>query len=436
MTPRWTTRFFLFCVTLASAPIALADWPNYRGPTSDGVAPPSEIAPPIEWSETENVAWKTPLPYSGWSTPVIADGRVWLTTATEGGKDFFVLCIDAESGEVLLDKPLFHCDEPEPLGNGMNGYASPSAVVETGRAYVHFGSYGTACLDSSSGDVLWTRDDLPCRHFRGPGSSLLLHGDLLVLTMDGIDLQYLVALNKRTGETVWKTDRTADWNDLGPDGLPYEGGDLRKAYSTPIVAAARGGEQLISVGAKAAYGYDPATGEELWKVAHESQGAAPRPLYADGTAYLCTGFGKTELLAINTAGRGDVSETHVAWRSIRGIPNLPSPILADGRIYLLNDRGVLSCVSIDDGEEVWRQRLPGEYVSSPILIGDLIYCCNNEGTTAVVRIGEEPEIVAENRLDDGFMASPATSDGALFLRTKTHLYRIAKPPAPASSASN
>ncbi|MCA9261332.1 MAG: PQQ-binding-like beta-propeller repeat protein, partial [Planctomycetales bacterium] len=292
----------------------------------------------------------------------------------------------------------------------------------------------TACLDSGSGEEIWRREDLPCRHYRGPGSSPLLHGDLLVLTMDGVDQQYLVALDKHSGETVWKTDRSAEWDDWGPDGLPFNEGDLRKAYSTPIVAATSTGEQLISVGAKAAYAYDPATGDELWKVAHGGQGVAPRPLYHDDIAFLCTGFGATEMLAIRTDARGLVGESHIAWRSIRGVPQLPSPILHDGAIYLLGDRGVLTCISEATGEEVWRLRVPGEYVSSPVLAGGRIYCCNTEGVTAVVDLGDleaagEPTIVAENKLDAGFMASPAVVDGDLILRTKTHLYRIHAEPA-------
>lgn len=194
------------------------------------------------------------------------------------------------------------------------------------------------------------------------------------------------------------------------------------------------GEQLISVGAKAAYAYDPATGDELWKVAHGGQGVAPRPLYHDDIAFLCTGFGATEMLAIRTDARGLVGESHIAWRSIRGVPQLPSPILHDGAIYLLGDRGVLTCISEATGEEVWRLRVPGEYVSSPVLAGGRIYCCNTEGVTAVVDLGDleaagEPTIVAENKLDAGFMASPAVVDGDLILRTKTHLYRIHAEPA-------
>ncbi|MCH5376247.1 MAG: PQQ-binding-like beta-propeller repeat protein, partial [Planctomycetes bacterium] len=249
---------------------AWADWPQFRGPTGDGLAttPGSDkkIGLPTHWSETENVTWKTPIPYVGWSTPVVMGGQIWLTTATEEGHDFFAICVDAQSGKIRFNERIFHADNPEPLGNPLNGYASPSPVIEPGRVYVHFGSYGTACLDTSTFKVLWKRDDLPCRHYRGPGSSVILFENLLILTMDGVDVQYLVALDKTTGQTVWKTDRTADWNDLDDEGKPRDEGDLRKAYSTPLIVEADGKKQMLSVGAKALYGYDPATGHELWKV--------------------------------------------------------------------------------------------------------------------------------------------------------------------------
>src|SRR5262249_13957246 len=205
----------MLCLALS---LARADWPDYRGPWHDGhAAPPGETKPvglPLHWGEDENVKWKTPIPYRGWSSPVVLGGQVWLTTATADGHDVFAVCVDADSGKVLFNEKLFHSDNPEPLGNPLNRYASPSPVIEPGRVYVHFGSYGTACLDTATAKVIWERHDLPCRHFRGPGSSPVLFKDLLILSLDGIDLQYLVALNKKTGETVWKTDRTAEWNDL------------------------------------------------------------------------------------------------------------------------------------------------------------------------------------------------------------------------------
>ncbi len=209
---------FGLAVVLGLTAQALADWPEFRGPSADGVVragPGMQPALlPMKWSETDNVVWKTAIPHQGWSTPVVMDGMVWLTTATPDGHDFFAIGLDEATGKIRHNKRLFHSDSPEPLGNKVNCYASPSPAIEPGRVYIHFGSYGTACLDSATGQVLWERKDLPCRHFRGPGSSVVLFKDFVILTMDGIDLQYVVALDKKTGKTGWKTDRSVDWNDL------------------------------------------------------------------------------------------------------------------------------------------------------------------------------------------------------------------------------
>src|SRR3989449_2129330 len=264
---------------------ARGDWPEFRGPWGDGhVSAPGDTKPiglPLHWSETNNVKWKTEIPYRGWSTPVVIGDQIWLTTATEDGHDFFAISVDAKTGQIGFKEKVFHSDNPEPLGNGasMNCYATPSPMLELGRVYVHFGSFGTACLDTSTGKVLWKRDDLRCRHYRGPASSLVSFENLLILTMDGVDVQYHVALDKKTGKTIWKTDRSVAWNDEDVQGQMAKDGDMRKAHSTPLIVTAAGKAQMLSAGAKAAYAYDPRTGRELWKVQHPDYSVAPRPLF-------------------------------------------------------------------------------------------------------------------------------------------------------------
>jgi outer membrane protein assembly factor BamB len=416
-----------------------ADWPDYRGPWHNGhVSAPGDPKPvglPLKWSERKNVKWKTPIPHRGWSTPVILGAQVWLTTATVDGRDFFALCVNANSGKVLFIEKLFYCDTPEPLGNEVNCYASPSAALEPGRAYVHFGSYGTACLDTKEFKVIWKREDLPCRHYRGPGSSPVLYQDLLILTMDGIDLQYLVALDKHTGKTLWKTDRSAEWNDLDKDGKPDRGGDLRKAFSTPIVIEAGGVTQLISSGSKASYAYDPATGRELWKISTAAHSPATRPLFDKGLVFVATGSGKSEYLAVRPDGRGNVTDTHVVWRTVRGAPRLVSPVLVGDLLFLLGEGGVMRCVEAATGNEVWQERVGGEYYASPIFGDGHIYCGDVNGKTTVLNAGRSFEVVATNTLDDGFMASPAVTGKALVLRTKTHLYRIESDAATQAAAA-
>jgi outer membrane protein assembly factor BamB len=408
---------------------AWADWPGFRGPWGDGhVSAPGVTNPiglPLHWSETENLKWKTEIPERGWSTPAVMGGQVWLTTATPDGHDFFVICVDAETGRIRLNQKLFHCDAPEPLGNTMNSYATPSPVVEPGRVYVHFGSYGTACLDTAAGKVLWERQDLPCRHYRGPSSSPVLFENLLILTMDGVDLQYLVALDKKTGRTVWKTDRSAAWNDQNVPGQMAREGDLRKAHSTPLLVQANGKFQLLSVGAKAAYGYDPRTGRELWKVHHEAWSAACMPLYDRGLAFIITGFGgNTELWAVRVDGQGDVTDTHVAWKYERNVAKTASPVLADGLLYMVSDDGQVTCLEAATGKPVWRERIGGRYAASPIYGDGRLYFCSQEGKTTVLKAGPTFAPLATNTLSSGFMASPAVAGKALFLRTRTHLSRV------------
>lgn len=410
----------------AGVSCAAPAWPSFRGPTADGHASEITAVTPLEWGEGRNLKWKIEIPFRGWSTPAVMGGQVWLTTATIEGNDFYALCVDAETGKVLFNRQMFHCDAPESLYNaaGVNCYATPSPVVEPGRAYVHFGSYGTACIDSGAFKVMWERKDLPCRHYRGPASSPLLYKDLLILTMDGVDVQYLVALDKGFGRTVWKTDRSVEWNDEDDPTPMVRDGDRRKAHSTPIVIEAAGGPQLLTAGAKAAYAYDPATGKEIWRVRHDSWSAAPMPLYHDGLAFLVTGYGKTEMIAVRVDGRGDVTDTHVVWRADSMVPRTASPILVDKLLYTVTDDGVVSCREPKTGVEVWRQPIGGKYASSPIYAGGRLYFCNKLGKTTVMKPGRRPEVLATNELEGGFMASPAVAGKSLFLRTKTHLARV------------
>jgi outer membrane protein assembly factor BamB len=416
------------CAAIFLAVAARADWPEFRGPTGDGhvsvAGNTNTVGFPLHWSETNNVRWKTEIPDRGWSTPVVMDGQVWLTTATEDGHDFFALGVDADSGKIRFNEKLFHSDAPEPLGNSVNSYATPSPVIEPGRVYVHFGSYGTACLDTATGNVVWKRDDLPCRHYRGPSSSPVMFENLLILTMDGADLQYSIALDKNTGRTVWKTDRSVAWNDQDAPGKMAKEGDLRKAHSTPLIVTADNKVQLLSAGAKAAYSYDPRTGRELWRVHYGDWSVAPRPLFDRGLAYFVTGLMKTELWAVKVDGEGDVTDTHVVWKARTHIGKYASPILVDGLLYTAAEQSFLSCLDAATGEVVWTERIGGSYEASPIYADGRLYFFNTEGTTTVLKPGRSCEVLATNTLDDGFMASPAVAGKAFFLRTRTHLYRI------------
>jgi outer membrane protein assembly factor BamB len=413
--------------------MAQADWPEFRGPWGNGRASaPSDTKPiglPLHWSETNNVRWKTEIPHRGWSTPVVMDGQVWLTTATLEGHDFFAISVDSDTGRIRFNKKVFHSDNPEPLGNwaSMNCYATPSPVIEPGRVYVHFGRFGTACLDTGTGEVLWQRTDLQCRHYRGPASSLVSFGNLLILTMDGVDVQYHVALDKKTGQTVWKTNRSVAWNDENVPGPMARDGDQRKAHSTPLIVTTAGKPLMLSAGAKAAYGYDPRTGRELWKVQYNDWSTAPRPVFDRGLAYFVTGLAMQQLLAVKTDGQGDITDTGVVWKFKAHVGIYASPLLVDGLIYTAAEENYVTCLEAATGQVVWTGRIGGKHAASPIYADGRLYFFNQQGTTTVLKPGRTFEVLATNTLADGFMASPAVSGKAFFLRTRTHLYRIESP---------
>jgi len=434
--PSCSVHGFGFPVLLALVLLALgglaaqADWPEFRGPRGDGCASApgdTKLAGfPLHWSETNNIKWKTAIPFRGWSTPVVLGGQVWVTTATDDGHDFFAIGLDAETGQIRFNEKVFHSDNPEPLGNGasMNCYATPSPVLEPGRLYVHFGSFGTACLDTSTGKALWKREDLRCRHYRGPSSSAIVFENLIILTFDGADLQYLVALDKKTGETVWKTNRSVAWNDENVPGQMAKDGDLRKAHSTPLIVTAAGKPQMLSAGAKAAYGYDPRTGRELWRVEHPDYSVAPRPLFDGKLAYIVTGLSKKELWAVKTDGQGVVTDTAVVWKLKTRVGKYASPLLVDGLIYTAAEESFITCVEAATGQTVWTERVGGKYAASPIYADGRLYFFDQQGSTLVLKPGRTLDILATNTLANGFMASPAASGKALYLRTKTHLYRV------------
>ncbi len=422
-------RPLLALLSLAATALSADDWPQFRGPAGDGHADAAGL--PVAFSETEGVKWKTPIHGKAWSSPVIRGSQIWLTTATEDGTELSAVCVDKESGKIVRDSVLFRVANPQ-FCHKFNSYASPTPVLEEGRVYMTFGSPGTACLDTQTGAVLWLRTDFVCNHYRGAGSSPIVWEDLLIMNFDGSDFQYVVALDKRTGKTVWKTDRSVDFQDLDKSGQPTAEGDLRKAFSTPHVATIGGRPVLLSSGAKAHYAYDPRTGRELWRVEERAQhSASTRPVVGGGMMFVPTGFSKGQILAVKlptAAAPGDkplvLDESAIAWRLKRSVPNKPSLLLDGDLLFMIDDGGIASCVEAKTGADIWRERVSGNYSGSPLLAGGRLYVCNEEGKVAVLAAGREFKLLAENKLADGFMASPAVSGKALFLRTKTALYRI------------
>lgn len=412
----------LVALLLTAALRVDAQWPQFRGPEGNGVA--SAPALPLKWSDTQNVSWKTPIHGRAWSSPIVTDGRIWLSTATEDGRQLFVVVVEPATGQILHDIKLFDVEKPQSI-HTFNSYASPTPVAEPGRVYVTFGSAGTAAVDARTMKVVWQRRDLLCNHYRGAGSSPILFRNLLLMHYDGSDVQYVVALDKDTGKTIWKTDRTVDFNDLGPDGKPQAEGDFRKAFATPHVVDVNGKPILVSVGSKAAYGYDPLTGRELWRIQEPANfSSSSRPVAGHGLVFYTTGFNTGQLLAVRPDGTGDVTSTHIVWRVTRGVPRKPSVVLVGDLLFMVNDSGILSCVEAKTGAIVWTGRVYGNYSASPLAAGNRIYLFSEEGKTTVIEAGREYKVLAENFLNGGFMASPAVLGKALILRAGANVYRI------------
>ena len=408
-------------------------WPDKQGPTLNGMVPESEAgALPLEWNEAagKGIAWKTPLENEGHSTPVIGGDMIWFTAATMDGTKMYLYGINRNDGKILHHKLMFENPNPEPLGNPTNNYAAPSCVLEADALYVHFGTYGTARLNPATGEVVWQRRDIKCRHFRGPGSSPVLFENLIILTFDGIeDDQFTVALDKATGRDVWRTKRsTTDYGDLDKDGKPTRDGDMRKAFCTPAFIMVDGRTQMLSCASRAAFGYDPRTGKELWTLHHTGYNAAIRPVVQGGTAYLNTG---KDLIALKVDGgtQGDVTGKHL-WVRDRHNASFSSTVLVNDHIIQANAACVANCVDLKDGTDTWSERLftgAGKMFASAIATKERVYFFSENGEGTV--LATDPRkftVLARNKLDSGMTSSPVAADGALYLRTKTHLYKIVK----------
>jgi outer membrane protein assembly factor BamB len=389
----------------ASRPLSAEDWPQFRGP--DGQGHSGERALPLNWSENANVRWKVPIPGLGWSSPAILGDRIWVTTAMDRGRSLQAICLDRETGRQKLAVEVFHSAGEEAI-NGKNSYASPTPLLDGDHVYLHFGPYGTACI-RNSGEVVW-RTRLKYSPQHGPGGSPALFEDLLIVSCDGMDTQYVAALDTGNGKVRWKTPRAG-----------------QQAYATPLVIEAGGRTQLIAPGAFRATAYDPRTGKEIWWVSY-GQGFSnvPRPVFGAGLVFICSGFFEPVLLAVRPDGRGDVTDSHVTWKLQRGAPLTPSPLLAEENLYVVTDNGIGTCLDARTGATHWRERLGGTFSASPVYADGRIYFLNEDGQTTVVAPSKQFQKLATNQLDGRTLASIAVSGGALFIRTDKNLYRLEK----------
>jgi outer membrane protein assembly factor BamB len=397
----------LFLLTLGlfiSSDLIAGDSPQFRGPGGEGHSDERHL--PLTWSPTENIRWKTDIEGLGWSTPSIVGSEVWLTTAVDEGKSLRVICLDKDSGAVQHDVVVFTPDEPGPI-HGKNSYASPSVVIDGDLLFVHFGKLGTACLDHA-GNVRW-KTELKYNHRHGPGGSPVVFGDLLIIACDGTDVQYVTALNKRTGKEEWKTAR--------------EG---KMAYSTPLLIEVNGQKQLVSTGGEWAMGYAPQTGQEIWRFRYPAgYSNVPRPVYGQGLVFLCSGYDNPWIYAVSPDGAGDVTESHMAWKLDKGAPLNPSPILIGAELYLVDDSGIVNCLDAKTGKPHWKKRVGGNFSASLLYAENRIYMLDEAGKTYVFApTKDEYRELAVNELPGRTQASIAAADESLFLRTDKSLYRI------------
>ena len=394
-----------------------ADWPQFRGPDGQGHSKEKNV--PLEWSDEKNVKWKMAVPGKGFSSPVIFNKQIWMTSAENEGKSLHAICLDKTSGKLIHNIKVITTDNPGPL-HRLNGYASPTPAIDKEHVFVHFGPRGTACLNKK-GEVIWKNTNLDYNVIQGGASSPILHNDILFLTCDGIDFQFLVALEKQTGKVIWKQDRGH------LEAAAQKRAIAKMSYSTPLIQSVGGTNQLVCSGADHVASYNINDGKEIWWMPYNGFSIVGRPSYGNSLFYVVGSIRQDHfcIYAIQP-GKGQLKNKQIKWKYSKGVPHVSSPILVDTEIYFVHDGGVASCLNAITGELIWNERLGGNYDASPIEIQNRLYFLNREGKTTVLSAGKKFDKLATNQLKGIFKASPAVADEALFLRSDTHLFRIEK----------
>ncbi len=393
--------------------IIAEDWRQFRGPTGQGHSTSTGL--PVVWDQETNVAWKVNLPGHGWSSPILLDGRVYLTTAVPGDDadqtiSLRAICLDAQSGRVHWDVEVGTVASDTAI-HPKNSHASATPVATQDRIFVHFASHGTAAL-TLEGEIIWkkTIDYLP---HHGTGSSPVVFEDQLIFNCDGLETPFVLSLDTSTGVERWRTPR--------PDIAK-----MKFSFSTPLIIDVEGHPQLISPASGMVCSYNPYTGEQLWMVGYPNRWSViPRPVHAAGLILVSTGYeGPSELLAIRDNAAGDATESHVAWRANRFVPHSPSPIIHNETVYLVSDKGIASCRDLRTGKLIWKERIGGNYSASPLQAEDRIYLLSETGQCTVIRASRTFEVIAKNDLAEPSLASMVPAGNSLLIRTAESLYRI------------
>lgn len=415
--PACSLSRLLACLLLTiSTSLFAEDWPEFRGPSGQGIS--SEKNLPTEWGPDKNIKWKTPIAGLGWSSPILVKGRIYLTTAVPVGdgekpdQSLRALCLDAKSGEVLWDEEVFlQAGKTAPGIHGKNSHASPTPLIVKDRLFVHFGHMGTACLDLQ-GKPVWTKRDLAYKPVHGNGGSPVYVDGALVFTADGASDPVVIALDAATGDVRWKYARPPVAN-------------KSFSFATPLVIEVAGQKQIVAPGPATVAALDPKSGQEIWRASYgDGYSVIPRPVFAHGMVFLSSGYDEAVAYGIRTDGRGDVTKTHVAWETKRGAPHTPSMLVVGDELYMVADDGIAVCLDAKTGEQHWQQRIGGNYSSSPVYADGKIYVVNEEGKGTVFAPGKKYKRLAINGFEERTLASYAIGDGAIFVRTAKHLYRV------------
>ena len=410
------TRCCFLLVLLVCRGASCEDWPQFGGSGAKGIS--SEKGIPVSWSGKKNVAWKFRLPGSGWSSPVVGDGKVYLSAAVVKAKSskenpsLVALSVDCKSGKLLWQTELF-ARARSSRRHQKNSHASPTPLVDDGKLYVHFGTNGTACLDPA-GTILWKNEELIYSPVHGGGSSPVRAGEVIVFSCDGASNPFVVGLDRNNGKIRWKTSR------------PKSSGKLF-AFATALSLELDGKQQIILPGANWIASYDPANGKEIWRAWHGGYSVVPRPLYGHGLVYFSSSFDRAKLFAIRPDGKGEVTKTHIAWESAKSAPHSPSPVLVGEELYCVSDRGIASCIEARTGKLHWRERVGGGYSSSVLAADGKIYFQNEKGDAVVIKAGKKFKVLSQNKLGERTLASYAISSGAIYIRGAYHLFKIQAP---------
>ncbi|MGV3773359.1 MAG: PQQ-binding-like beta-propeller repeat protein [Verrucomicrobiales bacterium] len=411
------TLAVLACALAASQFVSAEDWPWFRGPSRQGAS--QETGLPLQWNSESNILWKVQIPGEAWSSPIVHGEKVFVTTTLESGVKCHVICYEKGSGKELWNTYLF--DQTPRRKESRNSYATPTPATDGEMVYTVFGDGSIAALDLA-GNVKWTWREFKFYSQHGLGASPLLHGDLIIMPFDHSstgqnkrlgwqlpwDQSFLIAFDKNSGKEKWKTMR----------------GQSRIAHVTPNLMEHEGKTILVSGAGDVIQGYDMETGEQLWNVYSQGEGVVPSIVIGDGLIYSVSGYEKPTIRAVKPGGKGDVTETHIAWEQKKNVPAIPSLIYKKPHLFAITEGGVASCMDANTGEIIWQERVGGNHAASPVLAGNHIYFTSEEGETTVIEAGAEFKIIARNQLGERVQASPAVSDGIIFIRTEKHLFAI------------